>query len=84
MDVDREADGHGQLLATSKAYLKMSYSTFGYGGAYASSGAQVGLSSSPISYYTATAPQCPIFTLSLINPRVPTWAVIKVRAGDGV
>ena len=81
MDVDREADGHGQLLATSKAYLKMSYSTFGYGGAYASSGAQVGLSSSPISHYTAS---CPIFTLSLINPRVPTWAVIKVRADDGV
>ena len=74
----------GSCWPPVKPYLKMSYSTFGYGGAYASSGAQVGLSSSPISYYTATAPQCPIFTLSLINPRVPTWAVIKVRAADGL
>ena len=80
---DREVHGHGQqlLARAGQPYLKMSYSTFGYGGAYASSGAQVGLSSSPISHYTAS---CPIFTLSLINPRVPTWAVIKVRADDGV
>ena len=75
----------GSCWPPVKPYLKMSYSTFGYGGSYASSGAQVGLSSSPISHYTLrAAPQSPIFTLSLINPRVPTWAVIKVRAGDGV
>ena len=64
---DREVHGHGQqlLARAGQPYLKMSYSTFGYGGAYASSGAQVGLSSSPISHYTVTALSllCPLSTL---------------------
>ena len=79
---DREVHGHGQqlLARAGQPYLKMSYSTFGYGGAYASSGAQVGLFLS----YQPLYSDCPIFTLSLINPRVPTWAVIKVRAADGL
>ena len=68
MDLDdREVHGHGQqlLARAGQPYLKMSYSTFGYGGAYASSGAQVGLSSSPISHYTVTALSllCPLSTL---------------------
>ena len=59
----------GSCWPPVKPYLKMSYSTFGYGGSYGSSGAQVGLSSSPISHYTLrAAPQslsllCPLSTL---------------------
>ena len=63
---------HGQLLATPvKPYLKMSYSTFGYGGAYASSGAQVGLSSPPISHYTIVYSELPYLYFVPYQPSSP-------------
>ena len=70
---DREVHGHGQqlLARAGQPYLKMSYSTFGYGGAYASSGAQVGLSSSPISHYTASCPTMPYLYFVSYQPSSP-------------
>ena len=82
MDIDREPDGHRQLLGTTSKAL--SQNVLFYFRLRRSlrqlrcPGRTLFLSYQPL--YS----DCPIFTLSLINPRVPTWAVIKVRAADGL
>ena len=81
---DREVHGHGQQLLARAGRAALSQNVLFY---FRLRGSLCQLRCPGRTLFLSYQPlysDCPIFTLSLINPRVPTWAVIKVRAADGL